>query len=1354
MRQKTTKRYLTQAILAVVAWLCPFLALAQGWPANYGGVMLQGFYWDSYTDTKWTNLTSQADELSKYFDIIWVPNSGTPGGGASEKSMGYSPCFWLTHNSCFGTETELKTMISTFKAKGTTIMMDLVVNHKSGQYNWCDFPTENKNGYYIKWNNAKMAEICNTDECNRNGYKTSGAADTGEDFDGSRDLDHTSSTTQNNIKTYMDYLVKEIGYGGFRFDMVKGYSASYAGTYARHAAQKFNVGEYWDGDYNKVVNWINGTGKSCAAFDYPLKYRINTAYETGNWSALSDKGIAGDPNMSQWAVTFVDNHDTFQTGNSSRLNNQSNWLAANALILGMPGTPCILLSHWKLYKDELKKMIDARKAAGVTNTSKMVQQGEQGGGYIIVTQGTKGRIMVVCGYIADLDDSGWTPVSVGNSTNQNYAFYINNETGFNPGTDPGTGTTTTEVPSIAKWQEGKTFAYFEAPSSWSDVRAWAWNESGNLTGDEWPGTGTMTKVGSNNGNNVWLWTAESSVQPTGLLFNANGGADQTGDYTFTNGGYFTQSGLVGTVTKTGDDPTPSPTGKVKVYVKASTAPYLYAWDDNGTALNGEWPGTQMSATETISGTTYYVAELNASPANIIFNNGNGGQTDDITGVTGTVYYSYDGNTGFEKLSTPGGGDTPTPSGKVKVYVKASAAPYLYAWDDNGTALNGEWPGTQMSATETISGTTYYVAELNASPANIIFNNGNGGQTADITGVSGNVYYSYDGNTGYEQLSAPGGDDPTPSGDLPSCATVVEGKTYCYFESAWDAANVWAWTEFDNFNGTWPGTSMTKVGTNNGKNVYQWIYDGTFEFLPEMVLFNNGTDQTENMEFKNGGYYSESGLVGIVGGGTTPEEPTDKIIKIYVKSAAGANIYAWTGSGDAFRELTAKWPGDALAQTTTVGGATWYVKEFNAESVNVVLNSGVDAAQSQNFEGITADTYIEYDLATGDARITDGSTPETPTGKLTIYVKSSDPATNIYAWDDNGELTAAWPGDLLTDTKTINGESWYFKTFDKASVNVVLNNNGGNTQSADFLDLTADTYMVYNPATGETTIAGGDVEPDPVEDGDITVYVNSAANIYAWAGEGTAFAELTATWPGDALTETKVVDGKTWYCRTFSKSPINIVLNSGEGAAQSQDFKGISKDIFINYDMTTGEAVDVTDQVNPGGSGESKIPDCAVYVDGKTFAYFEASNGWTAANVWAWTEFDNFNGTWPGTPMTKVGKAANGNDVYQWIYDGSLEFLPEMILFNDGKTEAAAQTDNFTFTNGGYYTASGLLGVVEKKAASNFDINGDGNVNAGDVSALYEAILTGNSDAKFDLNGDNNVNAGDVSALYEAILSGK
>ena len=63
-------------LLALLFMLTPVGLLAQGWPANYGGVMLQGFYWDSYSETKWVDLTNQADELSKYFSLIWVPNSG------------------------------------------------------------------------------------------------------------------------------------------------------------------------------------------------------------------------------------------------------------------------------------------------------------------------------------------------------------------------------------------------------------------------------------------------------------------------------------------------------------------------------------------------------------------------------------------------------------------------------------------------------------------------------------------------------------------------------------------------------------------------------------------------------------------------------------------------------------------------------------------------------------------------------------------------------------------------------------------------------------------------------------------------------------------------------------------------------------------------------------------------------------------------------------------------------------------------------------------------------------------------------------------------------------------------------
>ena len=41
-------------ILSCIALIAmPLSIFSQGWPANYGGVMLQGFYWDSQKETNW-----------------------------------------------------------------------------------------------------------------------------------------------------------------------------------------------------------------------------------------------------------------------------------------------------------------------------------------------------------------------------------------------------------------------------------------------------------------------------------------------------------------------------------------------------------------------------------------------------------------------------------------------------------------------------------------------------------------------------------------------------------------------------------------------------------------------------------------------------------------------------------------------------------------------------------------------------------------------------------------------------------------------------------------------------------------------------------------------------------------------------------------------------------------------------------------------------------------------------------------------------------------------------------------------------------------------------------------------------
>lgn len=51
----------------------------------------------------------------------------------------------------------------------------------------------------------------------------------------------------------------------------------------------------------------------------------------------------------------------------------------------------------------------------------------------------------------------------------------------------------------------------------------------------------------------------------------------------------------------------------------------------------------------------------------------------------------------------------------------------------------------------------------------------------------------------------------------------------------------------------------------------------------------------------------------------------------------------------------------------------------------------------------------------------------------------------------------------------------------------------------------------------------------------------------------------------------------------------------------------------------------------------------------------------------------------------------------------------------------------------------------------YDLNEDGQVNVGDVSELYGAIVAGNTSAKYDLNGDGQVNVGDVTALYKRLM---
>lgn len=166
-------------ITAIAAIACPSMLMAQGWPTNHQGVMLQGFYWNSYDASNWKKLETQADELSKYFNLIWIPQSGNCGG----ESMGYDDLYWFdNYKSAFGSEEELRSMISTFKQKGLGTIADVVINHRKTLTNWVDFPKETYKGVTYQ---LLPTDICK-DDCSgktatwakENGYNLSDNNDT------------------------------------------------------------------------------------------------------------------------------------------------------------------------------------------------------------------------------------------------------------------------------------------------------------------------------------------------------------------------------------------------------------------------------------------------------------------------------------------------------------------------------------------------------------------------------------------------------------------------------------------------------------------------------------------------------------------------------------------------------------------------------------------------------------------------------------------------------------------------------------------------------------------------------------------------------------------------------------------------------------------------------------------------------------------------------------------------------------------------------------------------------------------------------------------------------------------------
>lgn len=536
------KLYLTiSLVLGVLS------ANAQGWPENYSGVMLQGFYWDSFKETKWTTLEKQAAELGNYFSLVWLPQSGNCGDG---KSMGYNPLYYWNQNSSFGTEAELRSLIKTFKANGIGTIADVVVNHRGTMTNWVDFPAETYNGVTYQ---MLPTDICADDDggetknwASKNGYQLSANNDTGEGWSGMRDLDHKSANVQKCVKAYTKYLVDDLGYTGFRYDMVKGFSASYVADYNNHAGVQFSIGENF-GNVEEAKRWIdgakyNGTRMS-AAFDFQFHYTLAKAVKEKNWTYLNAKAyhlVSSGSEYNRYAVTFVENHDTqyrspSETGSEAI---SSDIRACNAYLLAMPGTPCVFLKHWIDYKKDIKMMIEARKLAGITNTSTYTNMRQERGLSAIAVRGEGNKMLLA---VVGPDAATYTPTAAFRKLceGEGYVYYVNSSvdtSGWDAIVKRIEAESVEEPEAPFEDRDVTIYVSTKLPAGWSSgsVNYWVWSntDGSNLCNNKnWPGdkvTQTKTVDGTE-----WFYRTYSVTKanhPINIVLSSGSGTPQTVDF--------------------------------------------------------------------------------------------------------------------------------------------------------------------------------------------------------------------------------------------------------------------------------------------------------------------------------------------------------------------------------------------------------------------------------------------------------------------------------------------------------------------------------------------------------------------------------------------------------------------------------------------------------------------------------------------------------------------------------------------------------------------------------------------------------------------------------------------------------
>lgn len=342
----------------------------------------------------WNKCIAQAPRLAEFgITDVWLPPAFKV--GFMEDNVGYAVYDMYdlgefdqkgSVKTKYGSREEYQEAIRTFHKNGISVLADVVLNHRVGSDAFEDvqavcvdpnnrmavqsapmtisaptafnFPGRNNVYSDFKWNHRHFTGVDWDNYTRRTGHvyrftDKQWAQDVNREFGNydflmGADVDVQSPEVREELLRWGRWYLDFTGVDGFRMDAVKHISASFMRDWLGEMRRYRNsplpaVGEYWSGNVNDLLEYLNQVDNCMSLFDVPLHFNIrDMSYADGNYNMASILNNTLLQRRPGHAITFIDNHDS-QPGQSleSFVNVWMKQVVYALILLHKDGVPCI-----------------------------------------------------------------------------------------------------------------------------------------------------------------------------------------------------------------------------------------------------------------------------------------------------------------------------------------------------------------------------------------------------------------------------------------------------------------------------------------------------------------------------------------------------------------------------------------------------------------------------------------------------------------------------------------------------------------------------------------------------------------------------------------------------------------------------------------------------------------------------------------------------------------------------------------------------------------------------------------------------------------------------------------------------